>query len=662
MDLKSLSLKEQEKYDRVHWSGTFQQYIELFNQDPKICRNAFARLLDSILYHGQSEYIELKERVIHYKFFDDPIEDGLDAIRGLDKYLMKLVKIIESASKGYGTDRRIFLLHGPVGSSKSTITRLMKKGLQYYTSLLEGSIYTFKWQMDDSTSTLIDCPMHEDPFRIIPVEHRKMFNIDFVEGNLCPLCRYYYNYFMNKYEGDIEKVLNHIVVYRFTFSEDDRVGITTFQPKDEKNQDSTELTGDIDYRKIAEYGRDSDPRAFNFDGELNAANRGMIEFIEILKLDVAFLYDLLTASQEHKIKPKKFAHIDIDEVLLGSTNDPEYKKLQNDPLQEALRDRIIKINVPYVLKLTDEIKIYEKFFRKDKVDKHVAPHTLEVAAMWAVCTRLDPPEGNELTIIQKMKLYDGKRIPGFNEDNVRELMEKSEREGMDGISPRYVIDKISNAIVTTEKSNVNPFMVFNELDSGLDHYSLISSKDAAKKYRNLLEEVKGEYEDIIKNEVQRAIAADESSLAKLFANYIDNVKAYTSGEKVRNKLTNKDEEPNERLMRSIEEKIDIPDDRKDDFRQQIMNYIGSLAIEGKKFDFKSNERLLKALELKLFDDQKDSIKLSTLSQGVVDDDTQERIEIVKSRLIKDFGYDDQSASDILTYVSSIFARSESKEE
>ena len=100
-------------------------------------------------------------------------------------------------------------------------------------------------------------------------------------------------------------------------SEKDRIGIGTFQPKDEKNQDSTELTGDINYRKIAEYGSDSDPRAFNFDGEFNIANRGIIEFIEILKLDVAFLYDLLGASQEHKIKPKKFAQTDIDEVIAG---------------------------------------------------------------------------------------------------------------------------------------------------------------------------------------------------------------------------------------------------------------------------------------------------------------------------------------------------------
>src|SRR5216684_4118948 len=170
---------------------------------------------------------------------------------------------------------------------------------------------------------------------------------------------------MAEYKSDFAKVMSHVRVKRLLLSEKDRIGIGTFQPKDEKNQDSTELTGDVNYRKIAEFGSDSDPRAFNFDGEFNIANRGIIEFIEVLKLDVAFLYDLLSASQEHKIKPKKFAQTDIDEVIIGHTN--------------------------------------------------------EVAAMWAVLTRLEDPKKHNLTVMQKLKLYNGKSLPGYTEDNVKEL-------------------------------------------------------------------------------------------------------------------------------------------------------------------------------------------------------------------------------------------------
>jgi serine protein kinase len=281
--------------------------------------------------------------------------------------------------------------------------------------------------------------------------------------------------------------------------------------------------------------------------------------------------------------------------------------------------------------------------------------------MWAVLTRLEEPKNAGLTLMQKLKLYNGKTLPGFTEDNIKELREEAEREGMHGISPRYVQDKISNALVAhPNERSINPFMVLNELEAGLKHHSLINSEETRKHYRHLLSLVKEEYEDIVKNEVQRAIAADEDALTRLCGNYIDNVKAYTQREKVKNKYTGQTEEPDERLMRSIEEKIDIPESRKDDFRREIMNYIGALSLDGKKFDYRTNERLQKALELKLFQDQKDTIKLTSLVSSVVDKDTQEKIDIVKARLIRNYGYDEDSATDVLNYVASIFARGDVK--
>src|SRR5881296_3463589 len=517
--------------------------------------------------------------------------------------------------------------------------------------------------------------MREEPLHLIPSGQREKlidelmrnsrdpaFPIQ-VEGDLCPACRQMYRELTRRYKGDWFKVMDHVKVRRLVLSEKDRNGIGTFQPKDEKNQDSTELTGDINYRKIAIYGSDSDARAFNFDGEFNVANRGIIEFIEVLKLEVAFLYDLLGASQEHKIKPKKFPQTDIDEVIIGHTNEPEYRKLQNNEFMEALRDRTVKIDIPYITKLTDEFKVYEKDYNRYKIrGKHIAPHTIEMAAMWAVLTRLEEPKKAELTLLQKLKLYNGKTLPGMTEDNVKELRKEASREGMEGISPRYIQDKISNALVSErEERCINPFMVLNELEGGLKHHSLINSEEQRKRYRDLLAVARQEYEDIVKNEVQRAISADEDSISRLCSNYVDNVKAYTQKEKVRNKYTGQDEEPDERLMRSIEEKIDIPDSRKDDFRREIMNYIGALAIEGRQFDFRTNERLQKALELKLFEDQKDSIKLTSLVSTVVDRDTQEKIDVVKARLIKDYNYCDVCSTDVLHFVASIFARGDTRD-
>ncbi len=671
------------RFREQHWEGTFWEYLDIVLDHPAVARNAFQRVYDMILSYGAEPFTQFKQEYIRYKFFGDPIDNGADAVYGLEKPLMQLVDFFKSAAQGYGTERRILLLHGPVGSSKSTIARLLKKGLEHYSKTEAGRLYTYAWRMPhhghngDSSEHYHDCPMHEEPLLLVPREARSevlsQINEKLPEGQRirlygepCPFCRKVLADLLEIYDGDWRKAMDHVKVKRLILSEKDRRGIGTFQPKDEKNQDSTELTGDINYRKIAEYGSDSDPRAFNFDGELNVANRGIVEFIEVLKLDVAFLYDLLGASQEHCIKPKKFAQTFIDEVILGHTNEPEYKKLQGNEMMEAFRDRTIKIDVPYNIRLDDEVKIYNKDFGPDRIQGiHIAPHTIEMAAMWAVLTRLAEPKKAGITKLQKLKLYNGKSIPGFTEDSIKELREEAPREGMQGISPRYIQDKISNALVSHQaqmEKTINPFMVMNELEAGLSHHSLITDEELKKEYKELLAVVREEYEDILKGEVQRAISADEDAIKRLAANYIENVRAYTQHERVRNRYTGRDEDPDERLMRSIEEKIDIPESRKDDFRQEIMNYIGALALDGKKFEYNTNARLLKALELKLFEDQRDTIKLKNLVSSVVDDETQQKIDVVKQRLIKYFGYNEASATDVLNYVASIFARGDSKQD
>jgi serine protein kinase len=656
-----------EAFREFYWHGSFADYLEILEQNPGVARSAFQRMYDMILTYGTRTYTENREELVHYNFFDDPIGNGRDAVFGLDRPLMELVQFLKAAARGYGAERRVLLLHGPVGSSKSTIVRLFKKGLEAYSRTDEGAMYTFAWQVDGDT---FPCPMHEEPLHLVPPAVRADYLARLshgeeppitVDGDLCPACRYYYKDLMDRYSGDWSKLLDHVQVRRLLLSEKDRTGIGTFQPKDEKNQDSTELTGDINYRKIAEYGSESDPRAFNFDGEFNIANRGLVEFIEVLKLDVAFLYDLLGASQEHKIKPKKFAQTDIDEVIIGHTNEPEYRKLQSNEYMEALRDRTVKVDIPYVTRLADEISIYEKDYNPERVlGCHIAPHVIEVAAMWAMLTRLEEPKKHSLTLMQKLKLYSGQSVEGFTEDHVKELRSEAKREGMEGISPRYVQDKISNALVNQREGCVNPFMVLNELEEGLTHHSLITSEEQRASFRSLLGVVKEEYADIVKGEVQRAISADEDAIRSLFSNYVDNVKAYIRRERVKNKYTGQDEAPNEKLMRSIEERIGISESRKDDFRREIMNYIAALAIEGRQFDYKSDARLHKALELKLFEDKKDSIKLTSLITSVVDQETQAKIDAVKTRLIRDYGYCEVCATDTLNYVASIFARGDSR--
>ncbi|MFH1465553.1 MAG: serine protein kinase, partial [Pseudomonadota bacterium] len=393
-------LQDLDAFQEQNWEGGLAEYFNLVQERPAVARNAFQRLYDMIMGYGSFEYVDCRKRIERYKFFDDPFDKGKDAVFGIDVYLQRLMNVLKGAAHGYGTQHRVVLLHGPVGSAKSTIVRLFKKGLEHYAKTPEGALYTYGWRQGDGT--VLWCPMHEDPLRLIPLDLREQVMVQLnagvkgrypikVEGDLCPVCRHMYRETLKELGGDWTQMVERIVVKRMLMSERDRVGIGTFQPKDEKNQDSTELTGDINYRKIAEYGSDSDPRAFNFDGEFNIANRGLVEFIEVLKLDVAFLYDLLGASQEHSIKPKKFPQTHIDEVIIGHTNEPEYRKFQNNEFMEALRDRTLRIDVPYITTWHNEARIYAKDFNNDKVAKHIAPHTVEMAAMWAVLTRLEEP-------------------------------------------------------------------------------------------------------------------------------------------------------------------------------------------------------------------------------------------------------------------------------
>jgi serine protein kinase len=522
--------------------------------------------------------------------------------------------------------------------------------------------------------------MHEEPLKLIPLALRKKVLDELndiirdktpedkrnqvydliCEGELDPRCRKFMDELMAIYKGDWRMVIDkHIKVVRKSYSEADRCGIATFQPKDEKNQDATELTGDINFRNIGHFGTDSDARAFSFDGEFCVGNRGLVEFIEMLKLAQEFLYDLLGASQERQIKPKKFPQIAIDEAIIGHTNNPEYERLKNNQYMEALKDRTVKIDIPYLLRWSDEIKVLEQDYGTGKVRQHVAPHTLEIAALWAILTRLDDEKDGKLSLVQKARLYNGESLPGYTEDSVKELKDRYPDEGMKfGVSARYTQDKISNCL-SNNHDYISPFMVLHEIKQGLENHTLLNKKEDLARYHTCVDLVVKELDEILKDEVRKALVGDEKVIERVCANYIENIMAYIRKSKIKNKLTGRDEPPNERLMRSIEEKIGIPDQGVDDFRRMIAAFIGDMAIDGKKFRWDSNADLRKALEAKLFEDIRDHIKLSALNVSeatVVAPDVQDKIDAIRKRLIDQYGYNEKSASDVLDYVGSLFAR------
>ncbi len=631
MDIVKRLEEYRERERSLNWEGTFSQYFEIVTQRPSVAQLSHERIYNMIVAAG-SETNRLGEP--RYKFFSDEIF-------GIEKPLQQIVEYFHSAAQRLEVRKRILLLMGPVGGGKSSIVSLLKRGLEDYSRTEAGAIYAIR-----------DCPMHEEPLHLIPDQLRADIEKEYglyIEGELCPKCRWMVEHDFN---NEIEKV----PVKRIALSEKQRKGIGTFAPSDPKSQDISELVGGIDLSTIGDVGSESDPRAYRFDGELNISNRGMMEFVEMLKVDEKFLYVLLTLSQEQNIKTGRFSMIYADEVVVSHTNEHEYQAFVGNKKSEALQDRIILVKVPYNLRVTDEVRIYEKLLGQSALQNvHIAPHTLRIASMFAILTRLEPSKKAGMSLMKKLKLYDGEDMEEFKQKDIKELQDEATREGMDGISPRYVINRLSSALVRDGVACINPIDALRALRDGLDQHTSIT-REERERYLNFIAEARKEYDDMARNEVQRAfVYSFEESARTLMNNYLDNVEAYCNKTKVRDPITEEDMEPDEQLMRSIEEQIGIPENAKKTFREEILIRISSLARRGQQFSYSSHERLKEAIEKKLFADLRDVVKITTSARTPDPEQLKKSNEVI-SRLISDHGYCPICANELLKYVGSLLNR------
>ncbi len=615
----------------ITWQGTFREYLNQVRENPKISRLAHARIYDMIADAG----IETRaDGTRLYRFFDQDLF-------GLDRSLDQLVEYFHSAAQRLEVRKRILLLMGPVGGGKSTLVAILKRGLERYSKTPQGATYA-----------LVGCPMHEEPLHLIPEALRPEIADAFqlyIEGDLCPVCS---QRLEETYHGRIEE----FPVERLVLSEKSRVGIGTFSPSDPKSQDISELTGSIDLATIGEYGSESDPRAYRFDGELNIANRGLMEFIEMLKSDEKFLYGLLTLSQEQNIKTGRFAMIYADEVIVSHTNETEYLHFIENKKNEALRDRMILVRVPYNLKVHDEMRIYQKLIGESALrGVHLAPHTLRATSMFAVLSRLKDSKKQGMSLVKKMKLFDGQSVEGYTTKDVRELKEEFPLEGMDGISPRYVINRLSTALVKPGTQCINPLDALRTLKDGLEQHTGIS-REERDRLLNLIYETRKEYDELAKIEVQKAfVYSFEESAQSLLNNYLDNIEAYVNKAKLIDPITDEEVDPDEKLMRSIEEQIGISDNAKRAFREEILIRISTLSRRGERFDYRSHSGLKDAIEAKLFHDLKNVVKITTSSR-TPDPEQLKKLNEVANRLVTHDGYCPECSNAILQYVGTLLSR------
>lgn len=625
------------------WEGTFAEYVDIVAKNPRVADLAHARLFNMIMSAGIDDAGDGSPN--RYLFF-------LNDLYGVERTLQQLVEeYLNPASRRLDIRKRILMLVGPVGGGKSTLVTLVKKGLERYSRTEGGALYAIK-----------GCPMHEEPLHLIPEDLRDDFRRKFgvyIEGDLCPVCRY-------RLDHEWENNIQNVPVHRILLSERNRTGVGTFKPADPKSQDVAELTGSVNIQALTEFGQESDPRAYNFDGELNIANRGVMEFIEMLKAEKRFLYELNTVAGEQTIKASRFALIYCDVVVMAHTNEYEYNSYFSNKENEAMIDRIFVVKVPYNLKVGEEVRIYEKLIGQSDVQDlgrseldlssiHIAPHTLRVASMFAILTRLKPSKKAGLSLATKMKLYDGeKQVGDWDQRHVRELREEYLDEGMNGVSPRFIINRISSALVKGGKAYVTPIDVLRSLRDGITEYT--NSEEERRKLLGFVDEVRKEFDEMAKKEVQRAfVYSYEESAKTLMDNFIDNVEAYCNREKVKHPITGEDVDPDERLMRSIEEQIGVTENAKREFREGIMRSVASLMRRGQAFTVASDERLKEAIEKKLFTDLKDIVKITT-STKTPDELQLKKINEVVDRMCREQGYTPESANELLRYVGTLLNR------
>ncbi|SHE68255.1 putative serine protein kinase, PrkA [Seinonella peptonophila] len=632
MDILQRIAEYRDREQKLQWEGTFAEYLEVVKNHPQVAQTAHSRVYNMIAKAGIDQDAQGRKK---HLFFSQELF-------GLDRAIERLVEeYFHSAARRLDVRKRILLLMGPVSGGKSTIVSMLKKGLEEYSRTDEGALYAIK-----------GCPMHEEPLNLIPQELRPEFEQEYgvrIEGNLCPSCRLRLR---DEYDGKIENA----IVERILLTEDDRVGIGTFSPSDPKSQDIADLTGSIDFATITEYGSESDPRAYRFDGELNKANRGLMEFQEMLKCDEKFLWNLLSLTQEGNFKAGRFALISADELIVAHTNESEYRSFIANKKNEALQSRIIVMPVPYNLKVSEEERIYEKLIQQsDLVKVHIAPHSLRAAAIFTILTRLKESKKQGVDLLKKMRIYDGEVVEGMKDIDIDELQNEFLNEGMSGIDPRYVINRISSALIRTDADYITALDILRSLKDGLDQHPSITDEQR-EKYLHFISVARKEYDELAKKEVQKAfVYSYEESAKTLLDNYLDNVEAYCNWSKIRDPITGEELEPDEKLMRSIEEQIGISENAKKAFREEILIRISAFARKGKRFDYNSHERLREAIQKKLFADLKDVVKITT-STKTPDENQLKKVNEVIARLVEDYGYTPASANELLRYVGSLLNR------
>ncbi len=624
--------EQRKKSKKEKFKGNFIDFLEKVREEPEIADPAHKRLYDTLVEYGVSTMADTDPR--KRRIFDGENIKVYDYFKdeffGAEIVVAKIMRFLKSAAKRGEESRQVLLLMGPVGAGKSAITEHIKKSL-------EGVSY-FHIEND---------PQKGNPLQLVPRGLRDAFEEELkvrIDGDVSPPVRH-------SLLHDLKGKYENFNIVETSFSQRGRRGIASVPPMDANSQDVSVLIGSEDISKLDLYSED-DARVLSLNGAFNVGNRGIVEFVEIFKNEIEFLHTIITATQEKRVpSPGKHDMIHFDGVILAHCNEAEWNRFQSEHTNEAIIDRVVKINVPYVLELDQEVKIYEKLLARSSFDNHIAPHTLRVASMFSVLSRLRP--SGKCDPLTKMKIYNGEDViekGRVKKIDIKDLREEATHEGMDGISTRFIMKSIDCALSDSDKGFITPISIMDTIaknckeqiiDEGFKQNCLTILQDIVRK----------EYLRILENEIAKAfIAAYEEQAQSLFETYLDNAEAFAMKAKMKDRITNEEMEPDEKFMSTIEESIGIIGSAKDGFRSDVTAYMFAKVRRGATVDYKSYEPLKEAIESYLINSVKDMARIVTKSKTRDTKQKKKYNNMVKT-MIDDYGYTEESAEEILVYAS-----------
>ena len=628
-------IKKQRKSNKVKkFNGTFIDYLDAIAHNPKLIQLAHKRLYKSINDEG-CQIIDVDSEKYRDAFSGDKIRMYTyfeKEFFGMEPVINKVMRYFKSAALKGEESRQVLLLMGPVGAGKSALVEHIKKALE----------------KTDKIYHLGGCPIREEPLHLIPRSLRNQF-CDLlsvkIEGDLCPICRHR---LMTEFNGEYE----NFPVTQSSFSQRGRRGIASVPPMDANSQDVSVLIGTEDISKLDLYSED-DPRVLSLNGAFNVGNRGIVEFVEVFKNEIEFLHTMLTATQEKRVpSPGKNDMIYFDGIILSHCNEAEWNRFKGEHTNEAILDRVLKINVPYVLELDQEMKIYQKMLdRSDFNNAHIAPHTLKIASMFSIMSRLKI--SNKCDLLTKMKIYNGEAIiekGKIKKVDIKDLKDEARNEGMEGISTRFIMKALDSALSDSDKGMITPINMMESLTKQVNEQ--VVAEDMREKYTEIIQKlIREEYLTILETEIAKAfIAAYEEQAQTLFESYLDNAEAHTTRNKMKDKITREVSEPDESFMRSIEEMIGVVGTARDGFRSDVTAYMFAKMRRGDKIDFTSYGPLREAIEQYMIKSVKDIARIVTRSRSRDEDQKKKYNEMILT-LIEEYGYNEDSAEEILTYAS-----------